>query len=260
MHKFFVDNVNELNKEITLTGNDVNHIKNVLRLSVGDEIVISNGDSREYISRISEISDTYVLADIVDICDSAAELPVDIVLFQGMPKGDKIELVIQKAVELGACEIVPVMMERTIVKLDDKKKEKKLSRYRMISESAAKQSGRGIIPEIKNFMSFKEAANYAASFDKVFVPYENAEGIDYSRKLIADFANEVREDQSDRNKVSGERKKLGIFIGPEGGFSPEEIDMVKEMGAEIITLGNRILRTETAGLAILSILMFYLDS
>ena len=248
MHRFYVDNLSELNKSVTIEGEDVNHIKNVLRLTVGDSITISDGSSRDYECVIASISDV-VTADIVDIHDCNAELPVKLRLFQGVPKADKFELIIQKAVELGAAEIIPVMMERTVVKLDDKKQDKKLERYRKIAEAAAKQSRRGIIPEVSSYISFKNAVKTLTEADDkvkrmMLVPYESAEGMDYARNIIAS---------------AGEYDEIDIFIGPEGGFADSEIELAKQNGASIISLGNRILRTETAGLAILSILGFTLD-
>ena len=204
-------------------------------------------EKTEYECEIAEISKEQVYANIVDINQNAAELPCNITLFQGMPKSDKMEFIIQKAVELGAAGIVPVMMKRTVVKLEDKKKDKKRERYQMIAESAAKQSGRGIIPEVTGFMSFREALQYAGKFDLLIVPYESADGIAYAREIIAQASN------------LPDGANIGIFIGPEGGFAKEEIDVAKEAGAKIITLGNRILRTETAGLAVLSILMFQME-
>lgn len=248
MHRFYVDNLSELNKSVTIEGEDVNHIKNVLRLTVGDSITVSDGSSRDYECVIASISDV-VTADIVDIHDCNAELPVKLRLFQGVPKADKFELIIQKAVELGAAEIIPVMMERTVVKLDDKKQDKKLERYRKIAEAAAKQSRRGIIPEVSSYISFKNAVKTLTEADDkvkrmILVPYESAEGMDYARNIIAS---------------AGEYDEIDIFIGPEGGFADSEIELAKQNGASIISLGNRILRTETAGLAILSILGFTLD-
>ena len=248
MHRFYVDNLSELNKSVTIEGEDVNHIKNVLRLTIGDSITVSDGSSRDYECVIASISDV-VTADIVDIHDCNAELPVKLRLFQGVPKADKFELIIQKAVELGAAEIIPVMMERTVVKLDDKKQDKKLERYRKIAEAAAKQSRRGIIPEVSSYISFKNAVKTLTEADDkvkrmILVPYESAEGMDYARNIIAS---------------AGEYDEIDIFIGPEGGFADNEIELAKQNGASIISLGNRILRTETAGLAILSILGFTLD-
>ena len=149
--------------------------------------------------------------------------------------------------ELGAAEIVPVMMKRTVVKLEDKKKAKRLERYQAISESASKQSGRGVIPKISEFCSFQDALARAGEFDALLLPYENAEGINYAREVIAQVAS----------LPIG--SKVAVFIGPEGGFAQEEVVAAKENGAKVITLGNRILRTETAGLAVLSILMFCME-
>lgn len=244
MPRFYVEDCSEFDKSITITGDDVNHIKNVLRLHVGDEITIGDGQSKDYICNISEIAADYVLADIVDVLSNAAELSVRIVLFQGMPKSDKMEFIIQKSTELGVSEIVPVMTKRTVVKLDSKKESKKIDRYNAIAMSAAKQSGRGVIPEVKDFMTFKQALAYAKELDMNLIPYENAKGIAYAKEVVASVSS---------------CKTLGIFIGPEGGFAKEEVDLAMEMGAKCITLGNRILRTETAGLAILSILMFELE-
>ena len=245
MHRFFVDSINGTSDNIIIYGDDVNHIKNVLRLKSGDEILVGDGNGMDYQCRIEEINQDMVTASIVDVFKNAAELPVQITLFQGMPKSDKLELIIQKAVELGAFEIVPVITKRTVVKIDDKKAGKKIERYNGIAESAGKQSGRGIIPEVKPFMTFKQAIEYAKTLDMNLIPYEEAKGIEYSREVVKDIKG---------------KKTLGIFIGPEGGFAKEEVDMAVDMGAKCITLGNRILRTETAGLAILSIIMFEIDS
>lgn len=244
MHRFFVDNCSGAVDNIIISGGDVNHIKNVLRLRCDDKILISDGNGTDYECSITDISDDEVVANIEDVFRNAAELSTKITLFQGMPKSDKLELIIQKAVELGVYEVVPVITKRTVVKIDDKKASKKLDRYNGIAESAGKQSGRGIIPQIKEFMTFKQALEYAKNLDMNIIPYEEAEGLEYSRQIIRD--------------VKG-KKSLGIFIGPEGGFAKEEVDMAIEMGAQCITLGNRILRTETAGLAVLSIIMFEID-
>lgn len=244
MPRFFVDACDTKGKSIVITGEDVNHIKNVLRLKIGDEITINDKENIDYICNISSFDDGAVVADIVDVMKNAAELPVKIVLFQGLPKLDKLEFIIQKAVELGVSEIVPVVTKRSIVKVDPKKEEKKLARYQAIATSAAKQSGRGVVPEVKAFMSYKEAIKYAASLDMTIIPYEEAKGVKYSKEVI--------------KSIKG-KESLGIFIGPEGGFAKEEVDLAMENGASAITLGHRILRTETAGLTTLSIIMFELE-
>ena len=169
------------------------------------------------------------------------ELPVKLYLFQGLPKGDKMELIIQKAVELGVYEIIPVRTKRVVVKLDEKKETKKIARWQQIAESGAKQSGRGIIPEVKPVMSFKDAIDYAKNLEGVLIPYEKAEGMNKTREIIKGLKG---------------KKSVGIFIGPEGGFDEQEIEAAMNSGVEPVTLGRRILRTETAGLTMLSILMF----
>ncbi len=245
MNRFFVDDPGAFSdRSVVITGEDVNHVKNVLRLKENDELIVSDGRGRDYHCRISGITNEEVVADICDICDNFSELSTEITLFQGFPKGDKMELIIQKTVELGVTRIVPVMTKRTVVKLDDKKAKKKTERYNMIAESAAKQSGRGMIPEVTMPVSFAEAVSMAEKLDMNIIPYEEAEGVEYSRNII--------------KSIKG-KKSLGIFIGPEGGFAREEVEKALDAGASAITLGHRILRTETAGMAVISIIMFGLE-
>ncbi len=245
MNRFFVDDPGAFSdRSVVITGEDVNHVKNVLRLKENDELIVSDGRGRDYHCRISGITNEEVVADICDICDNFSELSTEITLFQGFPKGDKMELIIQKTVELGVTRIVPVMTKRTVVKLDDKKAKKKTERYNMIAESAAKQSGRGMIPEVTMPVSFAEAVSMAEKLDMNIIPYEEAEGVEYSRNII--------------KSIKG-KKSLGIFIGPEGGFAREEVEKALDAGALAITLGHRILRTETAGMAVISIIMFELE-
>ena len=245
MNRFFVDDPGAFSdRSVVITGEDVNHVKNVLRLKENDELIVSDGRGRDYHCRISGITNEEVVADICDICDNFSELSTEITLFQGFPKGGKMELIIQKTVELGVTRIVPVMTKRTVVKLDDKKAKKKTERYNMIAESAAKQSGRGMIPEVTMPVSFAEAVSMAEKLDMNIIPYEEAEGVEYSRNII--------------KSIKG-KKSLGIFIGPEGGFAREEVEKALDAGASAITLGHRILRTETAGMAVISIIMFELE-
>lgn len=245
MNRFFVDiDGRDVGTDINITGGDVNHIKNVLRLRTGEHVVVSDGRGRDYTCRIAQIGTDVVICNIEDINDNFAELPVEVTLFQGYPKSDKMDLIVQKMVELGVHRIVPVFTARTIVKLDQKKAAKKTDRYRTIAESAAKQSGRGIIPEIAEPVSFAEALELAKELDMNIIPYEEAEGMEQARRIISG--------------IRGHRS-LGVFIGPEGGFAREEVEQAQAIGAECITLGHRILRTETAGLAVMSIIMFQLD-
>ena len=241
MPRFFIDPSQVREDRIVIQGNDVNHIRNVLRMRPGDELSLSDGQGTDYFCRILSMEREAVCLSIENSWKSYVELPVKLYLFQGLPKGDKMELIIQKAVELGVYEIIPVRTNRVIVKLDEKKEVKKIARWQQIAEGGAKQSGRGLIPTVKPVMDFSEALAYAKSLEGVLIPYEKAEGIEKTREIIAGLKGQ---------------KSVGIFIGPEGGFDETEVKMAMEAGALPVTLGKRILRTETAGLAMLSILMF----
>ena len=245
MHHFFVspDQIDE--KYVTITGGDVNHIKNVLRMKIDEELLISNGQDKDYYCKIESISDDEIKAVILDEEFEGTELPTELYLFQGLPKSDKMELIIQKAVELGVKEIIPVATKRCVVKLDDKKEASKIKRWQAISESAAKQSRRTIIPEVSTVMSFKEAINRAKEFELGIIPYENFKDMTETKEVLKKVQKGI---------------KIGIFIGPEGGFEESEIQYALENGIHPISLGKRILRTETAGLAILSVLMFQLEN
>ena len=216
---------------VLIGGPDVNHIRNVLRMRPGEQIRVSNGRDKDYLCALEEIGEEQVTARILE-AEESTELPGEIWLFQGLPKSDKMELIIQKAVELGPAKIVPVATRRAVVKLDRKKEESKGKRWNAISESAAKQSKRLIIPEVTKVMTMNEACALAASFDAGFIPYEKAEGME---------------------------ERIGVFIGPEGGFEEEEVALAIQSGIRPLTLGRRILRTETAGLYVLSVLGFLLE-
>lgn len=244
MYHFFAKHENVFKDYILIDGEDVNHMKNVLRMKENDKILISSGDNIDYHCYISKMDDDSIIASIESVDEEGKELPSKIYLFQGLPKADKMELIIQKAVELGAFEIIPVAMKRSIVKLDKKKEDSKIKRWQGISESAAKQSKRSIIPNVSNVMNYKEAIAYANQLDIVLLPYECAEGMSETKKIISSIEP---------------GKSIGIFIGPEGGFDLLELDAALQSGFKVITLGKRILRTETAGLTILSVLMFELE-
>ena len=247
MQRFFVEpyQVQEEEHRITLTGPDLNHMKNVLRMRIGEDVWISDGSEKEYHCTIEEFQEDSAVLHILYAQESQYELPSQIYLFQGLPKGDKMELIIQKAVELGAYAVVPVETRRCVVKLDAKKAQKKVTRWQQISESAAKQSKRMLIPEVKNVMSWKEALAFAKGLDVVLIPYELAKGMKETREILS----AIQPGQS-----------VGIFIGPEGGFEEEEVREAMEAGGKPVTLGKRILRTETAGMTMLSILMYTLES
>lgn len=246
MYRFFVDADQLENDFVEITGDDYNHIHNVLRMKIGEKVLLCDGSDREYEASIVEFSDakSAVRLKITDVFGTSRELPAKLILFQGYPKGDKMEQIVQKAVELGAYEIVPVMMNRCVVKLDDKKAAKKVERLNLIAESAAKQSKRGIIPKVKEVMNFNDALEYAKTLGCVIIPYECAEGMEYSRTVL---------------KNAADKGSIGIFIGPEGGFENSEIEKLKAIKGNVITLGHRILRTETAGMTVLSVLMWLLE-
>ena len=244
MYRFFVPEGNVHEQEILITGDDVNHIKNVLRMERGEKVVVSCGQGTDYYCIIEDIRERGILLGIEQAKPAVSELPVRIVLFQALPKLDKMEMVIQKAIELGASEVVPVRAKRCVVKLDERKEERKLTRWRTIAESAAKQSGRGILPEIHDIMDLEEALEYAGDLDTVLIPYELCETMTGSEEAI-------------RGAAGGQ--SIGIFIGPEGGFERSEVELAADRGAVPVSLGKRILRTETAGLAVLSVLMFLIE-
>ena len=245
MHHFFVDPSSIEEGIVRIVGTDLNHMKNVLRMKPGEEVLISDGTGKDYNCQVKEYgAEEGILVILSENADSR-ELPSRIWLFQGLPKADKMELIIQKAVELGAYEIIPVETKRCVVKLDGKKAAKKVERWQQIAESAAKQSKRMLIPNVHQVLSFKEALKYAESMDIRLIPYELAKGMQETKEILA----AIEQGQS-----------IGIFIGPEGGFEEKEVEAAISEGAKPITLGKRILRTETAGLAILSVLMFQLEN
>ena len=244
MHRFFAEPGQIGEKEIVITGADVNHIRNVLRMRADEEVLIADGQGAEYRCKLTELSENEVRAQILWKLDGNAELASAITLFQGLPKSDKMDLIVQKCVELGVDRIVPVSTKRAVVKLDAKKEQTRLKRWNTISESAAKQSGRGVIPEVSGVMSFGKALEEAKKLDVLLIPYERAEHMAETRRVMG----KIRPGQS-----------VGIFIGPEGGFEESEVEEAVAAGAKAITLGKRILRTETAGLAVLAMLSYLLE-
>ena len=231
MHHFFTDPSQVRDGKIFIEGSDVNHMKNVLRMRVGEQVQISDQNGKNYLCELETFEEEQACFRIVETQRSQNELGSRLYLFQGLPKSDKMELIVQKAVELGVYE-------------DEKKAAKKTARWNAIAEGAAKQSGRDVIPVVKNVMTLEDALAYAADLDLILMPYEDAQGMAKTRRVIS----EIRQGQS-----------VGIFIGPEGGFEEAEVQKAQETGAVPITLGKRILRTETAGIAVLSILMYHLE-
>ncbi len=247
MPRFFVKNEQINNNIITITNEDVKHIKNVLRKNIGDEIEICNQESGEsFKTNIIDINDKQIKAKIFENIDTNAESNVYINIFQGLPKADKMELIIQKSVELGASEITPVAMKRCIVKINEKDEKRKIQRWQKISEGAAKQSGRNIIPKINEIKNIKNICESFSEYDIVLVAYENEK------------ENMLKEELKKIDK-SKDNIKIAIVIGPEGGLEKEDIQLMNNAGAKIITLGPRILRTETVALNTISIIMYELE-
>lgn len=243
MFNFFADEKNRQNSHYIIDGADYNHIKNVLRMEIGDTCLVSC-DGKSDLCRIDSYFVDAVSLEIVEEDYTDTELPVKIYLFQGLPKGDKMEYIIQKCVELGVFGIVPVAMKHCVVKLDDKKAKSKQIRWQSISESAAKQSKRNIIPEVMNVCSFDKALEFAKTLDLILVPYENKEGMTATVEALSCLKNV---------------KSVGIFIGPEGGFEKGEIEKTLGANAKIISLGKRILRTETAAITAVGMCMLSIE-
>lgn len=245
MYQFFIEDENAAEDFVTIEGSDVNHIKNVLRMKPGEKIRVCTRNGQNYFCSISDITESFVRADILEREAESTELPCRIYLFQGLPKNDKMEWIIQKTVELGVYEVIPVAMKNCVVKLDEKKAAKKLQRWQAIAESAAKQSKRTVIPTVKQPVTYREALKIASELDITLVPYENERGMDATREIMG----QLKAGQT-----------IGVVVGPEGGFAPEEIALVDEHATmHRISLGRRILRTETAGLAALAMLVYNLD-
>lgn len=244
MYHFFVEPMQIGPTHICVSGTDVNHIKNVLRMKPGEELAVSDGCGSTYTCAIEELDAEQVNLRIIHVEEASTELKASITLFQGLPKGDKMEWIIQKCVELGVNRIVPVNTRRSIVKLDDKKADAKVRRWNTIAEGAAKQSGRAIVPDVASVMNYSQALELAKNMDVVMIPYEHAMDMEHTRNVL-------------RSVQAGQ--SVGIFIGPEGGFEEAEVEQAMAAGASSVTLGRRILRTETAGMAVLAMLVFLLE-
>lgn len=241
MYNFFVNVENKKENRYFITGDDFNHIKNVLRMNVGEQFLVSC-DGASDLCELENIQSDTVVAKIINENYQNTNLPINIHLFQGLPKSDKLELIIQKAVELGVATVTPVSMKRSIVKIDDKKKKSKRERWQAIAQAAAKQSKRTAVPEVCDILSYKEFIDRAKELDLLLVPYECAEGMAATKAALTQIKSGMN---------------IGIIIGPEGGFEQKEIDMARELGGKIISLGSRILRTETAAITTVAMCMLY---
>lgn len=243
MFNFFADESSKQGSCYVISGNDYNHIKNVLRMDIGDTCLISC-DGKSDLCSIQSFSGDQVYLDVIEEDYMDTELPVKIYLFQGLPKGDKMEYIIQKCVELGVFGIVPVQMSHCVVKLDDKKAKSKKARWQAICESAAKQSKRNIIPEILDVCSYIKALEFAKTLDLILLPYENKDGMSATIEALSNLKG---------------AKSVGIFIGPEGGFDKGEVEKALSIDSKIISLGKRILRTETAAITAVGMCMLNIE-
>ena len=244
MYRFFISSVDVSEDRLTIRGNDVHHIRQVLRMRPGEGLEAVDEDRTLYHLSLEAYEEDTAVCRINSRELSSTELSSRITLYMGLPKGDKMELVIQKAVELGATEIVPVACERSVVKLDAKKADARVERWNRIAEGAASQSKRTVIPRVLPVVTFAEAVKQAGTLDHIFIMYEQERGIEKTREAIRAVKN---------------GQTIGVFIGPEGGFDPREISLANDAGAKVLTLGRRILRTETAAITALSVLMFELE-
>lgn len=243
MYHFFVEEEQVNGENAYISGSDVNHIVNVLRMKIGEELLISVKGDWDYLCKIEEIESDRVNLKVLESMEQR-ELPIKLTLLQGIPKSDKLEMIIQKAIELGVSEIIPVKTNRVVVKIDEKKTQAKVNRWNAIAESAAKQSKRSIIPKVLKPQTIDNALEIVKDYGVKLLPYENADGI----KKTKDILNSL-----------DSKNNIAVFIGPEGGFEEAEVKKSTDSGFEVITLGKRILRTETAGLALLSNIMIRLE-
>ncbi|KZL93883.1 16S rRNA (uracil(1498)-N(3))-methyltransferase [Clostridium magnum] len=243
MHKFFVPRSNILGDTAIIEGDDVKHIYKVLRLEVGDNVSINNCDGEEFLGQIEDVNKKQVTVKCVEKLALNNESPVEIYLFQGLPKSSKMDLIVQKATELGVKEVTPIITDRVVVK-NELGEFKKLDRWNRIVLEACKQSKRSIIPKVNTPLEFEGLLELLKNMDLIVVPYENAEG-----HGIKNMVNSINKSHI---------KKIAVIIGPEGGFEEEEINRLKELEAYIVTLGPRIFRTETAGFVCVSLIMYEL--
>lgn len=234
MPRFFIDYVPE--EHVLLTGDDARHIARSLRMQSGEALILCDSIGTDYNCEIERITEDSVAVRVLSFCETVAEPAVKVTVYQGLPKADKMDGIVQKAVETGATRIVPVLTGRCVSRPDGPAAAKKAARWQKIAVEAAKQSGRGVIPQVAPLTSFREAVREAAQNGEVLLFFEGG-------------------GQSIAKLVTPQTRVLSIFIGPEGGFEQEEVDLVTQSGGKIGTLGPRILRTETAPIAALAAIM-----
>lgn len=251
MPKFFVKASQIKNNKIEIINEDVNHIANVLRCKLGDKLNTCNiDDGKNYETKIIQINKDTICLEIIKNIESESESNIHINILQALPKADKMELIIQKSTELGAKEITPVNMERCVVKINNKDEQKKIDRWQKIAEVASKQSGRDIIPKVNRIIKLKDIEEILADYDLLLVAYEKEENNTLKQELL-----NLKEKMKEKSNLN-----IAILIGPEGGISENEIEYLKQIGTKIITLGKRILRTETVALAMTSIILYELEN
>lgn len=247
MQRFFIEEnqIDFQDKTVKIIGEDVNHIKNVLRCKIGEQVEICNKQNgKAYLCKISNIKEN-VETVILQELESNKESSLHINIVQGLPKSDKMELIIQKGTELGVKEFTPLALKRCVMKIDSKDEAKKIARWQKQSEVAAKQCGRDIIPKVNEIYNISTIIDLLKNYDLILVAYEN--------EKQNSLKNEIQ-------KLNKSNLKIAIIIGPEGGLEQEEVNKLKENGAKVITLGNRILRTETVAIVVSSILMYELGN
>lgn len=247
MRKFFVKQENRKEDKIEIIGSDVNHIKNVLRLKNGDQIQICIQETKEnYICEISAIEKEVVQTEILQKIDAIAEGNIELHIFQGLPKADKMELILQKGTELGVSKFIPVAFHRSIVKLAGKDEVKKIERWQKIAEVAAKQAKRDLVPKVEGVIKVKEICKLANEYDLLLLAYEDETENSIKNELL-------------NIKHTKETLKIAVIVGPEGGIEKEEVEILQKAGAKVVSLGKRILRTETVALQVSSIIMYELE-
>ena len=245
MYKFFIQNSQIQNNQVIINGEDVNHIKNVLRLNKKEKIIVCNKETcKSYIAELDSITKEEVICNIVEEKLVSTEPAVNIDLFQGLPKSDKMEHIIQKTTELGVKHIYPVIMERCVVKIDKKDESKKIVRWQKIAESAAKQSKRDFIPKVENIINLENICKILPKYDIILLAYENEDSNTLKQEL---------------QKIKKQNANIGVVVGPEGGFTKNEVNILETAGAKCVTLGKRILRTETAPIVLLSNIIYEFD-
>lgn len=242
MHRFMVESRHIQNGRITLEGEDLKHLRQVLRLEAGDIIRVFDGSGMEYESKLLSVDKNQAIAEITSEFQSETEPKTRVTLFQGLPKGEKMELIIQKTVELGIYRIVPVITQRSVVQLDSKDRAKKAERWSKIAREAAKQCGRAFVPEVFAPVDFKDAMEQSGRFGLAVMLYENEQKKCLKELLKCYTINKIGD--------------IALFIGPEGGFSDQEVEFCIHSGYNIAGLGKRILRTETAAISVVSVIMY----